>query len=113
MSLGVFGQVPELSDSETSWKMHRGRRLNRVQDVPYPLLVLLLHEILGRRSEEEYVGAPWGHAVAAHWIYCTRSTRYSQLTTVVLAHSFILQSFNFFFPQSVLKALSNRVFMIV
>lgn len=61
---------------------------------------------LGGRSEEEYVGAPWGHAVVAQWIYCTGSTRYPQLTTEALACSFILQSVYFFF-QSVLKALSN------
>lgn len=41
-------------------------------------------------DSEECVGAPWGRAVAAHWIHCTRSTRYSQLTTEALACSFIL-----------------------
>lgn len=42
------------------------------------------------------MGAPWGHTVLAHWIYCTRRTHYSQLTTEALACSFILQNFFFF-----------------
>lgn len=42
------------------------------------------------------MGAPWGHAVVAQWIYCTGSTRYPQLTTEALACSFILQSVYFF-----------------
>lgn len=46
------------------------------------------------------MGAPWGHAVVAQWIYCTGSTRYPQLTTEALACSFILQSV-YFFPKCI------------
>lgn len=101
VSLGVFGQVSKLGDNETSWKMHDfclhgGGRATKVCHI-----LLLIREILGRSSEEEDVGTPWGHAVLAHWIYCTRSTHYSQLTTEALACSFILQSFYFFFPKCI------------
>lgn len=66
------------------------------------------HEILGRR--QEYVGAPWGHAVVAHCIYCTRSTRYSQLTTEALACRFILQSFYFFLTLKCIKSTKQLSF---
>lgn len=56
------------------------------------------------------MGAPWGHAVAAHWIYCTRNTCYSRLTTEALACSFILQSFYFFFFSKCIKSTKQLSF---